>query len=319
MSPKTSATVDEQYEALRFGCGIVELAGWSSIAVTGADRRAFLHNFCTNDVKQLKPGDSCEAFFTNVKGRIVGHGLLSCRENEVVVIGVPSQAAALVEHLDRYVIREDVQLLDTTPDRKYLLVAGANKADEIYRSAAEAASVGLTGIACNLAGSEFEQVFEVSASDLAPLLDSLQSCGAVWAGQAFNAARIEAGVPLFRVDFDETNFPQEVGRDREAINFKKGCYLGQETVARIDALGHVNQRLVGVQFFGKNEPEQGLALSFADKPAGRVTSGAFSPKVGAPLALAMIRREANLPGTRLQSSAGEGEVVSLPLEGIGRT
>ena len=69
--------------------------------------------------------------------------------------------------------------------------------------------------------------------------------------QRFDVARIEAGTPLFKVDFDDSNLPQEVGRDAEAISFTKGCYLGQETVARIDALGHVNQRIVGVQFTGQ--------------------------------------------------------------------
>jgi folate-binding protein YgfZ len=317
MSPETTATVGEQYEALRFGCGVVELSDWSSITVTGTDRQTFLHNFCTNDIKRLKPGESCEAFFTNVKGRIVGHGILSCRENEVVVIGVPSQAAALIAHLDRYVIREDVRLQDSTPDRKYLLIAGANRGDERYRSAADEVSVAFASVACELVGSEFERVFEVGSGDLSSTLVSLRNGGARWAGQAFNTARIEAGIPLFHVDFDETNLPQEVGRDLAAISFTKGCYLGQETVARIDALGHVNQRLVGARFFGKNEIAPGMELSLADKTVGRVTSVAFSPKLGAPLALAMVRCGANSPGTRLQSPAGEGEVIALPLAGVG--
>src|SRR6185312_4462138 len=83
-----------------------------------------LHNFCTNDVKRLVPGASCEAFFTNVKGKIVGHGVLNCRETEVVFVGVPGQASRLRTHLDRYVIREDVTLRDTTEERRYLLIAG---------------------------------------------------------------------------------------------------------------------------------------------------------------------------------------------------
>ncbi|MCI0492433.1 MAG: hypothetical protein L0Z07_05820, partial [Planctomycetes bacterium] len=79
----------EQYVALRSGRGLVELASWSSLRVTGADRQVFLHNFCTNDVKRLVPGTSCEAFFTNVKGKIVSHGLVTCRDDELVVITVP--------------------------------------------------------------------------------------------------------------------------------------------------------------------------------------------------------------------------------------
>ena len=96
------------------------------MTLTGADRQTFLNNFCTNDVKRLAPGDSCEAFFTNVKGKILGHGLVTCRDDELVFITVPGQAAKLIEHLDRYVIREDVQLRDTTAERAYLLIAGGD-------------------------------------------------------------------------------------------------------------------------------------------------------------------------------------------------
>jgi folate-binding protein YgfZ len=131
--------------------------------------------------------------------------------------------------------------------------------------------------------------------------------------QAFETARIESGMPRYGVDFNEENLPQEVGRDREAISFTKGCYLGQETVARIDALGHVNQRLAGVRFFGSGVPSGGTELAREGRIVGSVTSAAFSPKLDAPLALAMVRREANSPGTRLSSAAGECEVVALPV------
>src|SRR4051812_12477823 len=121
MSASEKPSFDREYQALKTGSAVVELSGWSSISITGADRQAFLHNFCTNDVKRLAPGASCEAFFTNVKGKIVGHGLVNCRENEVVFVGAPGQGQRLVDHLDRYVIREDVQLCDTTVERSYLL------------------------------------------------------------------------------------------------------------------------------------------------------------------------------------------------------
>jgi folate-binding protein YgfZ len=120
-------------------------------------------------------------------------------------------------------------------------------------------------------------------------------------------------VPLFGTDFDENNLPQEVGRDREAISFTKGCYLGQETVARIDALGHVNQKLVGVRFSGVDIPAAGIELMKDGIQVGRVASAAYSPQLEAPLALAMVRREANAPGTALESPVGGCEVVTLPL------
>src|SRR3954463_2768472 len=114
MNGELPLSFNEEYQALRSGRGFYELAGWSSISVTGADRHTFLHSFCTNDVKRLVPGASCEAFFTNVKGKIVGHGVIGCRSEEVIIFGPPGQAARIVAHLDRYIIREDVQLADDT-------------------------------------------------------------------------------------------------------------------------------------------------------------------------------------------------------------
>ena len=130
---------------------------------------------------------------------------------------------------------------------------------------------------------------------------------------AFDAARIEWGFPLFGQDITDKNLPQEVARDDRAISFVKGCYLGQETVARIDALGHVNRRLVGVNFSGQQVLDIGEEL-FADEAAvGTITSACYSPQLKAPLALAYVRRGNNSPGVRLHSAVGEAEVVTLPV------
>ena len=95
MNVTESADFEQQYRALQHGKAFCVLAGWSSISIRGKDRQAFLHNFCTNDVKRLVPGTSCEAFVTNVKGKIVGHGLIGCADDELSFIGAPGQAAAI--------------------------------------------------------------------------------------------------------------------------------------------------------------------------------------------------------------------------------
>jgi tRNA-modifying protein YgfZ len=301
MSERSTSSLDAQYEALRAGNGFVELNGWSSISVTGGDRQTFLHNFCTNDIKRLQPGESCEAFFTNVKGKIVGHGLVANRPEEITIVGPPGQSPRLIEHLDRYVIREDVQLRGTTAEQCSILICAENSG--AIRPAYNWPLLG--SIPCKLA--------MVDHSSRTAFKDELTNRGFISCSlDAFNVLRIEAGTPLFGVDFDESNLPQEVGRDRQAISFTKGCYLGQETVARIDALGHVNQRLVGVRFAADGVPDAGTELSRGGATAGRVTSAVFSPKLGAPLALAMVRREHQAVGSRLQSDYGECEVIELP-------
>lgn len=303
MNSSESPSFDREYQALKTGRAVVELTGWSSISVTGANRQTFLNNFCTNDVKRLAPGMCCEAFFTNVRGKIVGHGVVHCRDAEMVIAGVPRQAARLVEHLDRYVIREDVTLRDTADERSYLLVVGESAGENSYVT-----------IPWNIIGRSDSKIYEVDSRELSDVVRSLTAKEFAVVGQeTFEAARIEAGMPFYGVDFNEENLPQEVGRDAHAISFTKGCYLGQETVARIDALGHVNQRLTGLRFSGSNMPAAGTEVTRDGRVVGRVMSSAFSPKLEAPVALSMVRREANSPGTRLASAIGECEVVALPL------
>ena len=304
-TPAATFPLDE-YRALRSGYGVVQLADWSSVTLRGADRQAFLSNFCTNDVKRLAPGEHCEAFITNVKGKIIGHGLVHCRVSELVFVSVPAQAPKIIAHLERYIIREDVQLRDTTAERKYLLIAGG-----------ESAGAGLNGetwIRWRLLHVPFCGLLEATPDRLSLVQQELNASGATsCGGEVFDALRIESGTPLFGVDFDEENLPQEVGRDELAISFTKGCYLGQETVARIDALGHVNQRLVGVRFAGPKVPEAKSKLTHEGTPAGHVTSAAYSPQLSSPLALAMVRRQSLAPGSQLESATGPCEVIGLPM------
>jgi folate-binding protein YgfZ len=129
--------------------------------------------------------------------------------------------------------------------------------------------------------------------------------------QAWQAIRLESGWPLFGVDFDGSNLPQEVNRDAQAINFRKGCYLGQETIARIDALGHVNKRLASVRIEG-DEPAVGVELTADGKEAGRLTSVAWSPKFESWIGFAMLRRGVNDSGTKLACGNRPAEVLPTP-------
>jgi folate-binding protein YgfZ len=328
MKPEPTPETFFQYIQLRAGCGLVELTGWSSITLTGADRQAFLNNFCTNDIKRLASGDSSEAFFCNVKGRIIGHGVVTCRDNELVLVGPPRQGAALTSHLDRYIIREDVQVRDTTAERSYLLLAGAATARSIaislapsididkpsVNAVARIAEKSVHWIHWELFAQSFAGLIEVLPTDVSNVKTALGERGAMICNEAaFNIMRIEAGTPLFGVDFDDHNFPQEVGRNSQAISFTKGCYLGQEIVARIDALGHVNQKIVGVANSSKDTPPVGTELTHGGSVVGRTTSTTFSPALGRQLALAMVRREHTAIGTELESSAGKWEVTGLPV------
>jgi folate-binding protein YgfZ len=132
--------------------------------------------------------------------------------------------------------------------------------------------------------------------------------------RAFDTARIEAGFPIYGRDISERNLPQEVARDELALSFVKGCYIGQETVARIDALGHVNRLLRGIKLHSDHVPADGTELRAAGQTIGEITSATCSPLLAAPMALAYIRRGYDQPGTRLECEHGAAEVVRLPVE-----
>jgi folate-binding protein YgfZ len=317
-----------QYTALTIGTGIVELCGWTQIEITGKDRSTFLNNFCTNDIRRLQPGTGCEAFLTDVRGHTLTHAWVFCDRQALVLTMASPPAAEITAHLDRYIMREDVQLHDRSDQWAALLVAGATARETLAATTDASADLPQTQLGHVQAALEGHAV-SIRQIDLAgpvglllqceapvapAVIDALVASGATpCAEPAFEQVRIEAGVPLYGRDISQKNLPQEVGRNAQAISFSKGCYLGQETVARIASLGHVNRSLAGVRFSGSAIPPAGTQLTADGKAVGHVTSSAFSPRLECPLALAYLRTGHHLPGTRLSCSAGQAEVVTLPV------
>lgn len=326
MSARFDEQMQREYDAATTGAGVVRLRDWSTVRVTGADRASFLHNMCTNDVKGLAVGEGCEAFFTDVKGKTVAHGFLLAGEGAIEIVMVPGTAAGLIAQLDRYVIREDVALSDKSPETAWLLLFGQRAGEVLGKvGGADAAALAVgwnhgtlavgggsaTIVRCELpwmggflVGVPAETADEVERE--------LVAAGAVVGGETlWDTVRVESNWPLWGVNFDATNLPQEVARDAQAISFRKGCYLGQETVARIDALGHVNKQLAAIQFEGDAVPEAGAELFQGETPVGRVTSSCWSPRAGKPLAMAMVKRGASAAGSSLSWSCGVGSVVAV--------
>lgn len=313
------------YESLTTGAGYVTLDAQTLAEVSGTDRAAFLHNLCTNDIRKLTPGAGCEAFFTNVQGKILAFVNVYCGEESLIIESVPGQADTLLPHLDRYLIREDVQLHDRTNEWAAMIVAGDQVAEslasildkELPTTAWQHITVGVAEQTVSIARWPAPNApmwllrCERGAEEM--VQHALRQCGVATCGQdARDVLRVEGGQPLYGRDITDANLPQEVDRDATAISFIKGCYLGQETVARIDALGHVNKILRGVRVEGDVIPAAGTALTVNDKEVGRVTSAVFSPKLGAPLALAFVRRGHEAVGTRLNCGDTDAVVIELP-------
>lgn len=318
--------VKTEYRELTDGAGFIPLLGRTQLEVTGRDRASFLHNLCTNEVRKLAAGQGCEAFFCNVQGKTLGHALLYCGAESMVLDSVPGAAARLTEHLERYHIRESIEIVDRSDTWQTLLLAGAAMPRVLAALGVETLLDGPLGHgAAQLDGTtvQLRRVPLVGRDAWTLVCDTaaagdvcraLQAAGATPGGeQALEQARLEAGWPWYGVDISEHNLAPEVGRDAQAISYVKGCYLGQETIARIDALGHVNRLLTGVRFSGGELPTAGLKLLRDGQEVGAVTSAAWSPRLAAPLALAYIRRGSTDAGTELSSDMGTGVVTRLPL------
>jgi folate-binding protein YgfZ len=315
----------DEYEALTTGVGLVELGHRTQIEVSGADRASFLHNLTTNEVRKLSAGAGCETFFTTVQGKTLAHGFVFALPNSHIINTVAGQSDVLLAHLDHYLVSERVTFTDRSAEWAEVWLGGPQSATLLERVAAlPPLQTRLAHAAATIAGHPvWLRKAEITgegysiatqAESVPEICATLREAGAVACGEpAFNAARIEQGFPWFGVDITEKNLPQEVARDALAISFVKGCYLGQETVARIDALGHVNKTLVGVQFEQARPRADGVTLSLGEEVVGQVTSAGYLPRIGRSIALAYVRRGSNQPGMHLQSAVGAAEVVNLPM------
>jgi folate-binding protein YgfZ len=334
-----------EYAALTSSAGLVDMSERTRIELTGADRASFLHNLCTNEIKKRPAGAGCEAFLLDARGHVVAHLFIVCRSDSLILETVAGQEDRLLAHLDRYLIRERVAMRGRSADWGELLLAGPDTPQVVAKVARRGAGgegtgnreqgtemaagawqaptmrlahddVSLAGRLATLVRVELTRPFGFlifcQREDMAKIWQSLAEAGARPCGHAaFETARVEAGFPLYGGDISDKNLPQEVNRTSLAISFVKGCYLGQETVARIDALGHVNRTLGCVRFFNTSVPAAGTELTAAGHPVGQVTSAVFSPRMNAPLALAYLRRGSDAPGIQLDSMLGCAEVVTL--------
>jgi folate-binding protein YgfZ len=319
---------------------VADCSAFTKIELTGRDAVKFLHNLCTNDIKRLEAGRGCEAFLTNAQGKILHFIRVFAGQQSLWIDTVSNVAGVMIAHLDHYRISEKVEMQDRTGEFAQLLFVGARAAD--FLSAAGVSgltdlpllgylSLRVAGVACTALRSN---VLSGSYELRVPAAETASVWQAVWdAGQpyglrpvgdrAFETLRIEAGWPRYGRDIDESNFPQEVGRTRQAVSFTKGCYLGQETVARIDALGHVNKHLVGLILPAEREPiVAGARIIGEGKVQGEITSSAYSPALGHAIALGYVRRGHDRPGTELSvelpDRAVQSVVASLPLRLVGQ-
>jgi len=301
---------------------VFDVSDRTQIELTGADRAKFLHGFCTNDIKRLVPGQGCEAFLTNIKGRAVGHIFVFATESSLWLDTVSGQYDAIVTHLDRYLIREDVQFV-SHPDRGELFITGPHTIQLLMLDE------GLPPYG-HVARESFGNPFDIRRVDLfgsqgflislpRAALDTMRSsllaigCSA-GSRDLFESLRIAAGFPHYGIDITDENLAQEVARTTECISFTKGCYLGQEPIARLDAMGHTNRELRRIRFASGSSPTPGLKLLAAetDDEVGVLTSVAPLPTAtGETSALGYLKTKYGNPNTCVRSFVGDKVAVGV--------
>src|SRR5438445_4340656 len=313
-----------EYAALREGAAVVDLGFRTVVRATGADRAAFLQGMLTNDVASLVPGTGCAALLLTIQGRVTADVRVVALEDALLLDVDVCARAALVEALEKLIIADDVQLGEPGEPLALIGVGGPGAARLLPDGARLApyahAVVTLAGVAVRaqraseVRGPGF--VLHVPAARAAAVWDGLAAAGAGPCGmEALESRRVEVGVPRIGVDMDGATLALEVPVE-DAISATKGCYLGQEVVARGTARGHVNRRLVGLRLEGP-EPPPGAPLVREGKEAGRLTSVARAFGAGGLAALGFVRRDCWEPGTELRVRHGHAvtlaRVAELPL------
>jgi folate-binding protein YgfZ len=301
------------YEALTTGVVSFDRSDRARVKVSGPDRVRFLHNLTTNDVKRLAARRGQEAFVTSLQGKTLGYVLLLADDDRILLRTDPGALAPLWPHLQKYGVFDDVTLADLGAETFEIHLAGPRAGDLLGRldwpapdpddlahcvarlpdgaalrivREAPTGRPGLTVIGPAGSAGLVSDRIRSAAESAGPGIGLVAGDAAT-----FETARIEAGTPRAGQDVTPENLPQELGRDARAISFIKGCYLGQETVARIDALGHVNKHLKGLVFprGGGIVPSPGAAIEAGGKAVGTITSAADSPGWHHPVALGYVR------------------------------
>lgn len=334
--------------ALRDTVGVLDLSCRSRLCLVGADRVKFLHGQVTNDVQRLRVGEGCYAALVNAKGKMHSDLTLYCLADELLLDFEPGYTTAVAQRLEKYIITDDVQVLDAAPHYGLLSVLGPRAAEAITQlalawelpatplafSAHQDATLGQLYLMRRSAGGlqppsgalPTAQVGDckspapgfdlfIPTASLGAVFDKLVAAAKSLGGRAcgwhaLETARIESGIPRFGQDMDETNLPPEAGIESRAISYSKGCYIGQEVIARIRTYGQVAKTLRPLRLPADLTPlpAKGDALFADGKEVGHLTS------VIPGHALGYVRKEHNAPGTQLTLRTAAGDCAATVAE-----
>ncbi|MBI3995628.1 MAG: aminomethyl transferase family protein [Nitrospirae bacterium] len=326
-----------EHRTVRKTAGLIDQSHRGKLRLKGRDRTEFLHGMITNDIKKLAPGNGLYAVFTTDKAKMLADARVYCLPDALWLDLEPEVTGKIYKHLDKYTLASDVTIEDLTETQGLLSVYGPSSSEIITQLIAPAspppkeystASVAPEGVSTLVVRNEItgEVGYDlyIPIDKLAVIWKRLIEVGRPHGLQpvgldALNSLRIEAGIARYGLDMDESNFPMEAGLEARAISYTKGCYIGQETIARADAQGHMNKRLTGLEIEDESVPKKGQSIQARPETpgaegrvVGNVTSGVKSPTSGKLIALGYLHRDFVKPGTEVFVAGQPARVVSLP-------
>lgn len=334
--PKQFGDPAAEYRILRSAAGLIDLPQRGLLQFSGPDRLAFLQGMLSNDLRGLKPFDGQYAAILTQQGKVIADVRVLCAMNSFYLDFWENLKDRVIEHFNRYLVADDVEIADRTADYTFLSVQGPSSEMLLKRRLGDTplpihpkqhGMIEIQGAAICLVREDhagapgFDLIVpRASAVDAArALTETGKQFSASWIGEeAQNILRVELAIPRYGIDFDENSLLLEVGIDH-AFSFNKGCYLGQEVVERIRSRGHVNKKLCGLLLDGASPAAIRDPIYGNGKIVGAITSSVSSPRLDRPIALGYLSKDYWNPGTMV-SVQHDGSMIgstvsSLPFIG----
>lgn len=318
-----------EYDAVRgdTGAGLFDLSSRGRVEVSGTEAVQFLNGMLTNDVTRLEDGAWMHAAFPNPQGRLVASVRVFRNGGAFRFDTEAATTERMLKTLERFTLAGDFRVRDVTNETAMLSLQGVGACDIIRNVLGETAADVARG---RVVAAQFQNIevtvarathtaedgFDlfVHAADAEGLWNALVEAGARPAGfDALEVLRVEAGVPRYGVDASDANVVLEVVNEAEAVSYTKGCYAGQEIIARIHWRGHVAKKLAGLVFEREAVPPADARIRSCEeggREVGRITSTAFSPRLNRRVALGLVKHDHLAPGTEVKIFDGDTEVCS---------
>ena len=310
------------------GAGLIDRSMLGKATVTGRDRAAFLQGMLSNDVKALAPGQGCPAAFLDAHGKVVSLLVVFALEDRILLELPAGSTEKFIQAIDKFLISEKALFESSDDEYAIIAVQGPHAAQVLSRASGTALELApYAHVEVSIAGAPVRVMARSEAvtrgfhcwtavSHALALWKALRAAGGVPVGaEAAQVLRVEAGQPLYGVDVDESVILPETQLE-SFVSYTKGCYIGQETVARVKYRGHINRGLTGLVVDGEELPPPGAAVVAEDKEVGRITSAVRSIALGKPIALGYVRREYFEPGAAVAIKVGDtlagAHVSALP-------